>query len=188
MKPPVIRPAAVLRGKTLRFRDASGKDAEFILGLRTDVNKSRHLSQVSGQLEEQRDWLRRYAGNTGQAYFIIEDAQANPLGTVRLYDAQGESFCWGSWILVDAAPAHAAVESALMVYAYAIDTLGFSAAHFQVNLGNTRVRAFHERFGAVCVAEDALECHYRLSPDAIAASRKRYARYLPSSLAVETLA
>jgi len=185
---PTIRRAALLRGKTLQFRDASVVDAEFILGLRTDAEKSRHLSTVSGRLEDQRDWLRRYADGSGQAYFVIEDAQGSPLGTVRLYDARGDSFCWGSWILVDAAPAPAAIESALMVYAYAIDTLGFRAAHFQVNRGNERVRAFHERFGAVCTAEDELEVHYTLSAEAIAASRKRYARYLPSSLAVEPLA
>ena len=188
MSAPVIRRAALISGKTLQFRDASVADAEFILALRTDADKSRHLSTVSGRLEDQRDWLRGYANGSGQAYFIIEDAQGKPLGTVRLYDAQDDSFCWGSWILADAAPAPAAIESALIVYAYAIDVLGFRAAHFQVNRGNERVRAFHERFGAVCVAEDDLECRYTLSADAIAASRKRYARYLPSSLAVEALA
>lgn len=187
MSGPQIRKAALLRGRTIRFRDATVEDAGFILGLRTDAEKSRHLSSVSGRLDDQRDWLRRYAEGSGQAYFIIEDAEGGPLGTVRLYDAQGDSFCWGSWILAGDAPA-AAIESALLVYAYAIDVLGFRAAHFQVNRGNERVWAFHERFGAVRVAEDELEYRYTLSLDAIAASRKRYGRYLPLSPAVEAAA
>jgi RimJ/RimL family protein N-acetyltransferase len=187
MNEPAIRKAAALAGKTLVLRDATPDDAAFILGLRTDAEKSAHLSPVSGRLDDQRAWLARYAQGTGQAYFIIEDRQGAPLGTVRLYDARGTSFCWGSWILSAAAPAAAAIESALMVYAYAIDELGFVAAHFQVHRANERVRAFHERFGAVRVAEDDVEFHYTLSADAIAASRKRYARYLPSPLALEPL-
>ena len=188
MSPPSIRKASRLVGKTLALRDAGPDDAAFILGLRTDAGKSAHLSPVSGRLDDQRAWLDRYAGSTGQAYFIIEDKQGTPLGTVRLYDARDTSFCWGSWILGAAAPAAAAIESALMVYAYAIDELGFDTAHFQVHRANERVWAFHERFGAVRVAENDVEYHYTLSADSIAASRKRYARYLSSPLAVEPLA
>jgi len=185
---PAIRKAASLLGKTLRLRDANTDDASFILALRTDTHKSLHLSPVSGRIDDQRAWLQRYAEGDGQAYFVIEDRQGLPLGTVRLYDARAESFCWGSWILRAEAPAAAAIESALMVYAYAIDVLGFDSAHFQVHRANERVWAFHERFGAVRTAEDAVEYHYTLSADAIAASRKRYGRYLPSALAVEPLA
>ena len=35
-----------------------------------------------------------------QVYFIMEDREHNPVGTVRLYerfDQQGDSFCQGSW-------------------------------------------------------------------------------------------
>lgn len=46
------------------------------------------------------------------------------------------------------------MESALTVYAYAVDHLGFTAAHFDVRRGNERVWKFHERFGAVRVDEN----------------------------------
>ena len=90
-----------------------------------------------------------------------------PIGTIRLYDPQGDSFCWGSWILAQGSPASAAMESALMVYAYAVDYLGFTAAHFDVRRGNERVWRFHERFGAVRVRETALDYWYRLDLPAI---------------------
>src|SRR5690606_12411597 len=143
-----LRKAARVVGKTLAFRNAEVKDAAFILSLRTDAEKSRYLSAVSGELAEQEAWLERYAEADDQAYFIIE-YQDEPIGTVRLYDPQGDSFCWGSWILHSSRPGQAAMESALMVYAYAIDHLGFTAAHFDVRKGNERVWQFHERFGAV---------------------------------------
>lgn len=178
---PRIRKAQVLKGKTLMFRDARESDAELILSLRTDESKGRHLSATSSDLEAQRSWLRQYAAATDQAYFIIE-YQAKAIGTVRLYDARGNSFCWGSWIIADGQPAHAAIESALMVYAYALDVLGFSGAHFDVRKANERVWAFHERFGAIRIGETSEDWLYELDQQAIDAARQRYRRYLPESL------
>jgi RimJ/RimL family protein N-acetyltransferase len=173
-----------VQGKTLVFRDAAVDDAGFILGLRTDELKSRHLSRTSGALADQQAWLAGYGQRDGEAYFVIESLAGEKLGTVRLYDAQGDSFCWGSWILSDAAPSSAAIESALMVYAYALDTLGFTNAHFQVNLANERVCAFHERFGAQRVSQDDVEIEYTLANAAIREAMKRYARFLPDPLKV----
>lgn len=95
-------------GKGLSFRNATVDDAAFILTPRTDAEKSRYLSAVSGRLAEQRSWLERYARSDDQAYFIIE-YQDRPLGTVRLYEPRGESFCWGSWILQSGSPSQAAM-------------------------------------------------------------------------------
>ena len=95
---PVIRKARCVQGRTLLLRDACEADAPFIHALRSDPVRARHLSAVPPQVQAQADWLRRYAGSQGQAYFVIADGQSGaPLGTVRLYDARGTAFCWGSW-------------------------------------------------------------------------------------------
>lgn len=172
-----LRKAARVVGKTLNFRNATVADASFILPLRTDAEKSRYLSPVSGELAEQEAWLKGYAHADDQAYFIIE-YHGSPIGTVRLYDQQGESFCWGSWILQSTSPSQAAMESALMVYAYAVDHLGFKAAHFDVRKDNERVWQFHERFGARRTSENELDYFYSIDNEAIAASRRRYQRFL----------
>lgn len=65
------------------------------------------------------------------------------------------------------------MESALMVYAYAVDHLGFKAAHFDVRKGNERVWRFHERLGARRTAETAQDYFYQLDSQAIADARKR---------------
>lgn len=173
-----------MTGKTLVLRDATVTDAAFILSLRTDEKKARFLSQVTPDLEAQRQWLEAYARATDQAYFIIEH-QDRPIGTLRLYDPRGASFCWGSWILVDSRPTQAAMESALMVYAYATDHLGFTAAHFDVRQGNERVWQFHERFGARRVGATALDYLYHLDLAAITAARTRYAKFLPAGVEVD---
>ena len=141
------------------------------------------LSAVSGELSDQRVWLERYAHADDQAYFVIEH-QGEHVGTVQLHDPQAQSFCWSSWILKNTRPSHAAMESALMFYAYAVDHLCFSVAHFDVRKGNERVWQFHERFGAVRAAESDLDYFYRLESKSIAAARERYQRFLEGSVSV----
>jgi RimJ/RimL family protein N-acetyltransferase len=181
-----LRKAARVVGKTLSFRNAGVEDAAFILSLRTDSEKSRYLSAVSADIAEQQTWLARYASLDDQAYFIIE-YQGDTIGTVRLYDPQGASFCWGSWILNNNRPSHAAIESALMVYAYAVDCLGFQGSHFDVRRGNERVWQFHERFGARRVTETELDYLYNLEIEAIRVAQSRYRRFLPNGVVVSNV-
>lgn len=179
-----IQKARQVLGKTLIFRNAETSDANFILSLRTDSKKSKYLSHTSQELIEQVKWLEDYAKKTDQVYFVIENSSCEQLGVVRLYDAQSGSFCWGSWILKDGAPKTAAIESALMVYSYAIDHLGFQTAHFEVRKGNENVWRFHERFGAVRVGETVNDYLYQIDQNAISTSRLRYVKYLPKNVTV----
>jgi len=179
-----IRKAAFVYGKTLRFRDAKIDDAAFILSLRTDEDKSRYLSPVTGAIADQQAWLCRYSKVDNQAYFIIEYA-GESVGTVRLYEPKSGSFCWGSWVLAASRPNHAAIESALMVYSYALDHLGFEKAHFDVRKGNESVWQFHERFGARRVGESEMDFYYEIDRPSIELSRDRYRRYLNESVKVE---
>ena len=132
---PQIRKAAILRGKTLIFRDDTVEDAGLILNLRTDEKKGRFLSATSFSLEVQQAWLRAYTASTGHSYFIIERV-GQAIGTVRLFDPRGKSFCSGSWIIANGQPASVAMESALMVYAYALDHLGYDQTHFNMRAAN----------------------------------------------------
>jgi len=174
---PRIRKAQYINGRTLVFRNACEADAELILSLRTDQRKARHLSVTSPDLDAQYSWLRQYAVSLDQAYFIIQ-LKEQSIGTVRLYDARDKSFCWGSWIIADDQPAYVAIESALMVYSYALDHLGFSAAHFDVRKANERVWAFHERFGAVRTNSDEDHFFYVIKEQEIRNSMQRYRRFL----------
>ena len=166
------------------FRDAKQEDAAFILSLRTDSQKSRYLSSTDADLEKQKKWLHHYADQSDQAYFIIESLEGETLGTVRLYDAQEHSFCWGSWILKEGAPQTAAIESALMVYAYAINYLKFQSAHFDVRKGNESVWRFHERFGAIRVVSTENDYIYTIDGNTITQARRKYIKFLPEKIQI----
>ena len=174
----------IVSGHTLRFRDAVVHDAPFILSLRTDVEKSKYLSSSPNNVARQEEWLLTYRQAPDHAYFIIEDRSGEALGTVRLYDPRERSFCWGSWIIKHGAPASVAIESALMVYTYALDHLGFESAHFDVRKKNAHVWRFHERFGATRVAETDVDYLYEIAAERIRSSLTRYQKYLPSGVTI----
>lgn len=170
-----IQKAAYVSGAGIRLRNADVNDAEFVLSLRTDSQLNQFISPVSGAVEQQIAFLERYRESDDQAFFIIEDKDHNPVGTVRLYDQKGDSFCWGSWIVSRTAPPRTGTKSALLVYSLGFDILGFNESHFDVRKGNERVWRFHESWGAVFQHEDELDRHYRFPKDAWRVINAKYA-------------
>jgi RimJ/RimL family protein N-acetyltransferase len=182
---PLLRKAKRIIGKNLVLRNVTLNDAAFILEQRNDSRKSMYLSYTEPEIAKQIAYLENYSVKVDQAYFVIESLAGDPIGLVRLYDPKEDSFCWGSWVLKNGAPQYAAIESALMVYAYAIDCLGFKNAHFDVRKENESVWRFHERFGAKRVAETELDCLYEIGLNEIMVARSRYKKFLPDAIIVE---
>jgi RimJ/RimL family protein N-acetyltransferase len=157
-----ILKAKRLVGKTLIFRNVETSDVNFILSLRTDSEKSKYLNKTSSDVSRQVAWLENYTNKDEEAYFIIENKNGLSLGTIRIYDARGDSFCWGSWILKDGVPISTAIESALMMYSYSFEHLGFKRAHLDMRKGNESVRRFHEFCGAWQVGETDIDYLYEI--------------------------
>lgn len=185
--------AAILKssqvfGRTILFRNVVSADAQFIYSLRKDSNKSKHISKSPDDIQNQIDWINKYERSVDQAYFIIQEVQSQRcIGTVRLYDpvyTPVSSFCWGSWILSSESPSSAAIESALMIYEYGFDYLGFSNSHFDVRKANASVWKFHENTGAVRTSETDLDIFYSISAIRQKDFCKRYKRFLPNNIKV----
>jgi hypothetical protein len=180
----ILVKAAKVIGKNVVFRNANKEDAKFILQLRTDPAKGKYLSATNADLDAQTAWLERYGSDNSQIYFIIEDRNGVPYGTIRIYDVQGDSFCWGSWILRDGRPSGFAVESAVLIYQFAL-SLGFKKSHFDVRKENTSVWEFHERFGALRIEERDEDYIYEISYDAIKNSFDKYKKYINDEFVIQ---
>lgn len=168
-------------GARLRFRRVKISDAAFILSLRLDPSKNSYISATSDDLEAQENYIRNLP-EQGDLYFIIEH-EGVPVGTVRLYDQIGDSFCWGSWILSKDAPTSSAVESTLMVYSLALH-LGFQKSHFEVRRGNEKVWQYHERMGARRTSETEHDYHYAMDRESILAALEKYQSRLPDGVKI----
>ena len=183
----VITKAKRVVGKNLYLRDISEDDAQFVFDLRTDPVKSRHLSATSGRVEDQVNWIRSYKDKKDQAYFIVCDKENNKLGCIRMYDPIGNSYCWGSWLMLDGLGPLVAIESALLVYSYGV-SLGFTEARIDVRQRNESVWKFHEKFaGAELIKEDDLDRFYVVKAEKISRMLAKYGEFLTSPLVVEQL-
>lgn len=181
---PVIRKAQRLIGKQLVLRNAGGGDAEFILQLRTSPQKQRFISATSADLTQQIAWLEQYARMPQQAYFIVENLAGMKIGTIRMYDAVEDCFCFGSWIMKDGVPATHAVESVLIVYHYALDNLGFNRSRFAVRKANRSVWQFMEKFGGVRTGETDVDYLFETQRAPVVTSFQRYAHLLPGPIGI----
>lgn len=160
--------------KSIRLRLVEESDACFILSLRLDERYNRFLSKGAADVEAQKAWIRKYKQDEAsgfQYYFIIERLDGIPCGTVRIYDLQPDSFCWGSWILNEDKTRHAAIESTLLVYEVGFNRLGFSRSHFDVMKANKGVVAFHKRMGAAIVREDDQNYYFEITKQSVERSR-----------------
>lgn len=167
-----------IEGKTIRLRDIEIEDAAFVVGLRTDESKSRFLNKTSADVDAQIAYIQSYKSAKKDYYFIIEKKDGTRVGTVRIYDIRDDSFCWGSWLMVDGAPTTAAIESALLIYEFAFYILGFERSHFDVRHGNIRVADFHKRMGAKVVSQDDLDLFFNYEKSDYEAIKPKYARFL----------
>lgn len=171
----------IIQGKNINLRTVSLEDAGFILQLRMLAHKNQYLSKIENDLKKQQAWLNSYIKKEQKGkeyYFVIESKFKEKLGLLRIYDLQLDSFCWGSWLIKDDAPKTTAIESALQVYEFGFDELGYKKAHFDVRKGNKKVVDFHLRFGAEIVSEDELNYYFNYLVETYQQIKQKYKRYL----------
>jgi RimJ/RimL family protein N-acetyltransferase len=151
------------------------QDARFTVDLRQHVELSRYISPTSGDVSKQKFWITTYKERekAGSEYYYIIENLGTPVGTVRLYDFIGDSFCWGSWIIVRGQSTKIAYSSVIMAYDFAFNELGFNQSHFDVMKGNDSVLRFHTKMGANIVRSDEANNYLEISSDAYFKVRPR---------------
>lgn len=171
----------IIYGKNINMKTVTQEDAEFIYSMRQNQDKTKYLSKVTGTVESQKEWIKNYKQREEEQkefYFVIESKSEEKLGLVRMYDFQDDSFCWGSWLINEDAPKTTAIESALQIYEFGFYKLGFEKSHFDVRIGNDKVIAFHQRFGAKIVDEDASDYFFNFEKSDYEITKEKYKRYL----------
>lgn len=146
-----------IEGKYTNIREVEISDAEFILSLRCDEKKSRFLHKTEYNIEAQQNYIKSKKGLSNEWYFIIEDKNNIPIGTYRIYDLKEDSFCIGSWLMVDGATPEQALEGEYLVKMFAFEQTGFQKFHFDVRKDNKKVLRFHKMFGAKQTGETELD-------------------------------
>ena len=167
-----------LKGKFVNLREVTTDDAEFILKLRCDEKKSRFLHKTEYNVEKQVEYIKNYLKKDNEWYFIIENKEYKPLGTVRIYDVEGDKYTGGSWLMIDGASPKETIEGDLLLKEYSFNVLNFSKNIFQVSKGNNKVIRYHKICGAEILSENDLEYNFLLTKEMYIKNRDNLMRIL----------
>lgn len=155
---------------SISVREVEVNDASYILKLRLDDSYSKYISKVSDNVSAQENYIRHYLASniSGREsfYFILTNAVTGErCGTVRIYNFNDDTFEWGSWILDDNKTRYAAMETAVLIYEFAFNTLGFGKSEFEVNKNNEKVVSYHIKSGARIIGEDDINYYFRVEKE-----------------------
>lgn len=173
-----------VEGPSLVLRLIEPDDAAYVHGLRTNPAYNSHLSQVTGTVDDQRQWIERYKAREAEGqeyYYVIQRKDGTRCGLVRLYEITAERFTWGSWILDENKPRKAALESAILSFGVGFNMLGKTKALVDVSVENDRAIAFYRRFGMTQIQDDQEYFYFNYSRDSFEADYEAHMRNLQTA-------
>lgn len=135
-------------GIAFKIRPVREDDAEFIISLRNNPDLNQYLHQTSNQVSDQIEWLRKYFERAGDYYFVIERQETGAAeGLISIYDVDESQRIaeWGRWILKP--KSLAAVESAMLIYQVAFNSLNLKTVFCRTVADNKSVVSFHDSCG-----------------------------------------
>jgi len=164
-------------GVSINFREANASDAEFILGLRLDKDLNRYIYKVDDDIEKQKNYIKNCHEDPTQVYFIIENKDKKPLGTIRIHDFTEETFTLGSLVVRKDTSRHVPIESIFLSLAYGFKK-GFNKVLFCVKKANKGVASVYKKLGAVLISEDDHSFYYEYTPALYNQTNPKYHRLM----------
>ena len=143
-------------GLFLKFVDED--DADFILKLRTNKEKSKYISLTNNDLESQKEWIRRYKDREKSGleyYFIAYDENKEAFATYRLYNKTNKTIEIGSFITKQnyLNPINA-IKLDILMKEFVYETLNFDQLNFEVMKMNVSVVKYHNEYKPLLIRED----------------------------------
>lgn len=169
-----------IQGKYINLREAEVADSSFILELRTSPDKSKFINKTDPNLDKQIDYMKNYKTLDNEWYFIVEDKNENPVGTISVYPYPIFSDRWidepssfhyqkplgimgpGRWLMADTSHPIMGIESDVMVKTFFFDVLEHTLMPMVIHKDNVSVLNFHKKWGAIVVGWIDEISHYML--------------------------
>lgn len=110
----------------LSYRLVNEDDAQFIVDLRTNPERSRYIGVTDDSVDNQRQWIKEYKirEKDGLDYYFIYSYGTIFAGVNRIYEIDDNHFIHGSWVFSDKVPPFCSLAAALIAREIAYETLG----------------------------------------------------------------
>jgi len=135
-------------GTVFGLRPVGHEDAEFIVALRAQSQRTQYIHRGATTVDAQRSWTDAYLARTGDYYFMVHRlADGRREGTISIYDldADRRTAEWGRWVL--APDSLASIESVMLMYRVAFNVLHLSSVYSRTLAKNESVVSFHDSCG-----------------------------------------
>jgi RimJ/RimL family protein N-acetyltransferase len=135
-------------GTVFGLRPVGHEDAEFIVALRAQSQRTQYIHRGATTVDAQRAWTDAYLARTGDYYFMVHRlADGRREGTISIYDldADRRTAEWGRWVL--APDSLASIESVMLMYRVAFNVLHLSSVYSRTLAKNESVVSFHDSCG-----------------------------------------
>ena len=167
-------------GISLKLVDES--DAEFILELRTDIKKSRFISNTNPDVIQQKKWIKDYKEREKKGeeyYYIALDENGEKFATYRIYDFQQNSVEIGSFVSKpDYDKPINIVKLDIMIKEYVFNVLQLENLHFEVRKLNMSVVKYHKKFYPKITSEDELNYYFSLNKNDFERGKQNFIKIL----------
>ncbi len=158
----------ILQGNNINMRFVRESDAKFIVDLRTDKKLKRFISWTSSSIEKQTFWIRKYIEREKKLkeyYFIFEDAQHNPWGTIRIYNLTKSHFTIGSWVCLPGDNNKIAIKAWLIAIRFGFNNLGKERCLLDVRKKNYSVLSYIRLFQPEFIKENNFHKYFSLEKE-----------------------
>jgi acetyltransferase-like isoleucine patch superfamily enzyme len=167
--------------ENIGMRLITKEDSKFILDLRTDSKLGRNLSHTSSDIEKQFEWIdlykqREVAGK--EFYFVFEDSNAKPWGTIRLYNLSKEHFTVGSWICLPNNMDKIAIKAWILCVEFGFEKLKYDKCLFDVRKQNLSVLYYAYLYHPEIIKEDKLNYFFSLEKKTFYKHREKVVKLL----------
>jgi RimJ/RimL family protein N-acetyltransferase len=132
-------------GKYVYLKSAEINDAQFTLDLRQNSELTKYLPRLNISLEQQKDWIRSQREKVGDYFFVAWTNADKPIGTVSIYNIEGETSESGRLALIGDPIQN--TEASYLLFKFAFDILGLKKVTGYIMDGNKRADRFNKLFG-----------------------------------------
>lgn len=134
-----------IEGRYINLLPATVEDAVFTRNIRMDSRFSKYFPKMENTVEDQINWIKKQREKTGDYFFVVWDKKGNRIGTIGLYNYDGET-CEAGRLAIDG-NAFQSIEAQILSFDYAFNTLGVKTTTSYIFKDNERALRFSKTFG-----------------------------------------
>ena len=137
----------IIKGRYVYLKSADQDDVEFTLSLRQNPLLTRYLPKLDISIEQQKTWIASQREKAGDYFFVARTQDDTPIGTVSIYEIQGDTSESGRLALIGDPLQN--IEASLLLFRFAFDIVGLKRVTGYIVDGNKRADRFNKQFGCI---------------------------------------